>query len=401
MQNINALIIDKNDRVGDNWRKRYHHLVLHDPVWYDHLPYLNFPPQWPVFTPKDKLAEWLESYASIMELNVWMKTEITSTKWDEAKKQWTITVARGRDDGSMEVRVFRPHHVIQATGQSGEKKQPRIQGMENFEGQRICHSSEFSGASEGGHGKKAVIVGCCTSGHDIAHDFVERGYEVTMVQRSSTTIVSSEAVTDIALKGLYSEDGPPIDDADLILHGMPNALLKALQVEVSKTLRNHDKDVLEGLTRAGFKLDDGPDGSGMMFKYFQRGGGYYIDTGTSKLIIDGKIKIKQTQQITEILPHGLKFADGSEIEADEVIFATGYESMRTQTRQIFGNEVADRLQDVWGFNDEGECRGLWQRTSHPGFWFHGGSMALCRYYSQLLALQIKGLEEKLYNFDEN
>ena len=400
-QGIDALIVDKNDRIGDNWRKRYHQLVLHDPIWYDHMPYLPFPPQWPVFTPKDKLAGWFESYASIMELNVWMKSELSSTHWDETKREWTVTVARRFDNGSTETRVFHPRHIIQATGHSGKRNLPYIPGMQDFAGQRLCHSSEFSGAREGGNGKKAVVVGCCNSGHDIAQDYAEKGYDVTMVQRSSTHVVSSYAITDIALKGLYSEDGPPVDDADMIVHGMPNALLKKVQTQVAETQRTHDKDMLDGLAKAGFKVDSGPDGSGLFFKYFQRGGGYYIDVGASKLIADGTIKVKQGQEISEVLPHGLRFQDGSELQADEVVLATGYQSMRTQTREIFGDDVADRCTEVWGLNDEGEWRTIWQRSGHPGFWFHGGNMALCRYYSRLLALQIKGLEEEVYAYEES
>ncbi|CAG9937398.1 unnamed protein product [Clonostachys rosea f. rosea IK726] len=399
MQKVNALIIDKNERVGDNWRKRYHNLVLHDPVWYDHLPYLNFPPQWPIFTPKDKLAGWLESYTTTMELNVWMNTRILSTSWDNAKNRWDISVSRTRDDGSEEVRLFHPHHVIQATGQSGEKYQPSIPGADSFEGHRICHSSEFPGVSEDGQGKSAVIIGSCTSAHDIAHDFVEKGYEVTMVQKSSTTVVSTDALMD-SMQGLFAEGGPPTEDADLVMNGMPTSLLKTMQVQASKKTRRYDKDLLEGLTKAGYKLDDGPRESGMMFKYFQRAGGYYIDSGTSQLIVDGRIQMAQSHQIAEILPHGVKFVDGSETKADEIVFATGYQSMRTQTRQIFGDAIADQVPDVFGFNQEGEFRGLWQRTGHPGFWFHGGSLALCRYYSLLLALQIKGLEENLYSYNE-
>ena len=70
MLGIPTLIIDKNQAVGDNWRKRYHQLVLHDPVWYDHMPYLPFPDFWPVFTPKDKLVDWFETYVKALELNV-------------------------------------------------------------------------------------------------------------------------------------------------------------------------------------------------------------------------------------------------------------------------------------------------------------------------------------------
>ena len=68
---VPTLIIEKNKRPGDSWRKRYKSLCLHDPVWYDHLPYLPFPEHWPVFSPKDKIGDWLEMYVKVMELNYW------------------------------------------------------------------------------------------------------------------------------------------------------------------------------------------------------------------------------------------------------------------------------------------------------------------------------------------
>ena len=46
---VPTIIVERNDRPGDSWRKRYKSLCLHDPVWYDHLPYLKFPDNWPVF----------------------------------------------------------------------------------------------------------------------------------------------------------------------------------------------------------------------------------------------------------------------------------------------------------------------------------------------------------------
>ncbi|KAI0855600.1 hypothetical protein F4860DRAFT_507369 [Xylaria cubensis] len=400
MLGVDTLVIDQNERVGDNWRKRYHQLVLHDPVWYDHLPYLNFPAQWPIFTPKDKLAQFFESYATLLELNVWTRTELVYTKWDESKRVWTVIVNRKREDGTSDIRTFHPRHLIQATGHSGKKNQPSMKGIENFKGDRLCHSSEFPGASENGRGKKAIVVGSCNSAHDIAQDFLEKGYDITIVQRSSTHVVSSKAITEIALKGIYSEDGPPVDDADILLHGLPTSVLKAIHVKIAERQAECDKEILDGLDKAGFKVDRGPDGAGLFFKYFQRGGGYYIDVGASQLIADGKIKVKQGQEIDEMLPHGLRFQDGTELEADEIVFATGYQNMRTQTRLMFGDEVADRVGDVWGFNDEGEIRTIWQRSGHPGFWFHGGNLAMCRYYSKLLALQIKGLEEGIVHADE-
>ncbi|RAL16074.1 flavin-containing monooxygenase [Aspergillus homomorphus CBS 101889] len=395
MLDIDSLIIDEEERVGDNWRKRYHQLVLHDPVWMDHLPYVPFPPNWPVFTPKDKLAEFFECYVKLLELNVWTRTSVQSTSWNEAENVWTIDLQRRKEDGSIETRTLKPRHVIQATGHSGKKEMPRFKGLESFKGDRLCHSSEFPGVSDLARpqAKKAVVVGACNSGHDIAQDYYEKGYDVTIVQRSSTCVISSASITDIGLKGLFDEDSPPTEDAELYLWSLPWEVLKAQQVKITRAQNHHDRAVLDGLDRAGFKVDNGPAGAGLIMKYFQRGGGYYIDVGASQLIADGKIKVKHGQEIAEILPHGLRFADGSELPADEIVLATGYQNMRTQARPIFGDAVADRVGDIWGMDAEGEMRTIWRRSGHPGLWFMGGNLALCRYYSRTLALQIKALEE--------
>ncbi|KAL2867814.1 flavin-containing monooxygenase [Aspergillus lucknowensis] len=390
MLNVDTLIIDQNDRIGDNWRQRYRQLVLHDPVWYDHMPYVSFPPHWPVFTPKDKLAEWFEAYAKILELNVWTRTTLKTPTWDG--KKWTVVLERRNPDDTVSMRTVHPRHIVQATGHSGEKYVPPLAGLDTFKGDRICHSSDFRGALHANKGKKAIVVGSCNSGHDIAQDFFEKGYDVTMVQRSTTCVISSEAITDIGLAGLYDENGPPTEDADLWFWGLPVELLKVQQIGVTALQNEHDKATLEGLDRAGFKVDKGPNDAGLLLKYFQRGGGYYIDVGASQLIVDGKIKIKQGVEIDQVLPHGLRFADGSELEADEIILATGYQNMRTQTRRLFGAETADAVGDVWGFDANGEMRGIWRPSGHPGLWFMGGNLAISRYYSKILGLQIKAAE---------
>jgi len=212
-----------------------------------------------------------------------------------------------------------------------------------------------------GQNKCAIVVGCCNSGHDIAQDFYENGYSVTLIQRSSTLVLSAE--TNLYhMAGLYGEDGPPTEDADMKFFSIPNAVQKRVNIDLTKVQNKTDEKILQGLEKAGFKLDKGPDESGLWIKYLTRGGGYYLDVGCSQLIADGK--------------------------------------MRTQCRKIFGDEVADKVKDVWGFDEEGEIRTMWRKTGHPGFWFMGGNLALCRWYSRLLALQIKGLEEGLCSYED-
>lgn len=365
------------------------------------MPYVNFPPHWPVFTPKDKLAGFFETYAQLLELNVWMSTTIKSSKWDTIKRRWDVVLERRKEPGIVETRVLHPKHIIQATGHSGEKDFPsHIPGISTFKGDRLCHSSEFSGAKVEGKGKKAIVVGCCNSGHDIAQDFFENGYDVTMIQRSSTCVVSSQAILEIGLAGLYDEQGPPVEDADVAFWSIPSPVLKAIHQDVTAAQNKHDAKLLAGLEKAGFKTDRGPDGAGLFMKYFQRGGGYYIDVGASQLIIDGDIKIKQGQELAAILPNGMRFADGTELPADEIVFATGYKNMRTQARSIFGDELADQVKDVWGFEENGELRTIWQKTGHAGFWFFGGNLALCRYWSRMIALQIKALDEGICEYSD-
>ena len=118
----------------------------------------------------------------------------------------------------------------------------------------------------------------------------------------------------------------------------------------------------------------------------------HTDVGTSSLIASGAIKIAQGSTVSHLTPHSLVLEDGRDLPADEIVFATGYKNMRDTARKVFGDELADRVNDVWGLDQEGETRTMWRRSGHPGFWFFGGNLALCRFYSRLTALQIKALE---------
>ncbi|KAK4237127.1 hypothetical protein C8A03DRAFT_44984 [Achaetomium macrosporum] len=388
MLGVPTLVIDKNKAVGDNWRNRYRQLVLHDPVWYDHMPYIPFPDSWPVFTPKNKLADWFESYVKALDLDVWTQSSMVSSSWDGKTMKWKAVIQRLSRHGSTDRREFHPSHIIVATGHSGKAYMPSIPGMDSFKGDLLCHSANFPGAGDNRKGKNAVVVGACNSSMDICQDYVEKGYDVTVVQRSSTYVISSDNVLKVSLGGLYEEGGPATEDSDITVWGWPSEVLKSIQVDLTNIAGEKDMEVLDGLERAGFKVDMGPSGGGIFCKYLQRGGGYYIDVGAAKLIIDGKVKVKHGQEIAQVLPNGLKFADGSELEADEIVFATGYENMKQSARGFLEDELFEKVGDVWGWDGEGEMRTIWTGSGHPGLWFHGGNLSFCRYYSRLVALQI-------------
>ncbi|KAF8134306.1 hypothetical protein EV363DRAFT_1257346 [Boletus edulis] len=379
------LVIDKKARVGDSWRDRYKALCLHDTIWYNQTPYLPFPATWPVFSPARKLADWLEGYANYLELNVWTSSVITKTEWNEDTKTWTVEINRG----GRGTRVLKVKHLVFATGFSGHPKLPNIPGKEDFKGESV-HSSEFTSAANY-IGKKAVIVGACTSAHDLAQDFSNHGVDVTMYQRSSTHVVSVEMVKQM-LGGLYNET-VPTDLADIYNGSLPNAVVRRIhQRTVPYTAQTTDKEILDGLAKVGFKTNPGPHGAGIIQLLYANAGGYYIDTGTSSHIVNGDIKLKNGSAIERLTEKGLKFTDGTELEADIVIFATGYGDPRDSMRDVCGPQIADKVNKVWGFTEEGEVNSVWRDCGHEGMWFGVGNLGLSRFHSRHLALQIKAME---------
>jgi putative flavoprotein involved in K+ transport len=397
---VPTIILEKNERAGDSWRKRYKSLCLHDPVWYDHLPYIDFPKNWPVFSPKDKIGDWLEMYTKVMELNYWTKSVAKSARYDDAKQEWTVVVDR---DGQ-EV-VLHPKQLVFATGMSAKANVPQFKGAETFAGDQH-HSSKHPGP-DAYKGKKAVVIGSNNSAHDIAAALYENGADVTMVQRSTTHIVRSDSLMEIGLGDLYSEravqGGMTTAKADLIFASLPYAILHTFQKPVYDKIREVDADFYKGLEKAGFKLDYGADESGLFMKYLRRGSGYYIDVGASQLVIDGKIKLAQGQ-VVEIMPHGVKLDTGEEVPADLIVYATGYGSMNGWIADLCGQEMADRVGKCWGLGSdtpkdpgpwEGEQRNMWKPTQQPALWMHGGNLHQSRHYSQFLSLQLKARYEGL------
>jgi putative flavoprotein involved in K+ transport len=249
---VPTIIVEKNDRPGDSWRNRYKSLCLHDPVWYDHLPYIKFPENWPVFSPKDKIGDWLEMYTKVMELNYWTRSTAISASYDDEAKEWTVVVDR---DG--EEVILKPKQLIMATGMSGKANVPSFPGMETFKGDQH-HSSKHPGP-DAYKGKKAIVVGSNNSAHDIAAALWENDVDVTMVQRSSTHIVRSDTLMELGLGALYSEEavaaGLTTEKADLIFASLPYRILHEFQIPAYAQMKERDKDFYEGLEKAGFWLD--------------------------------------------------------------------------------------------------------------------------------------------------
>ena len=381
---VDTLVVEKWPRIGDSWRKRYHSLALHNSIHLNHLPYMDFPPTWPKYIPKDMLGNWFEFYADAMEINCWTDTEFVAGIWDDTEKRWTARLQHA--DGSE--RVVHPRHLVFANGVSSYPMIPDLPGLEDFKG-AVLHSEGFdSGAAW--QGQRALVLGTGASANDIALDLHSHGVHTTIIQRGSTTVVSIDP--SARLNEAIWDEGGLLEDCDLIVSSAtPPLVLKAYK-SVTQRMLELDKEMIAGLKRIGFRHDVGEDGTGHQMKYFRRGGGYNLDAGSSALMIKGELGLLHYDRIERFTADGALLKDGSTVPADLIVLATGYFPQIELVRRALGDAMVERIGQVWGIGADGELSNMFKRTPQQGLWFIAGGLAQCRINSKYLALQIKAME---------
>lgn len=389
---VPTLVVEKNPRIGDTWRNRFKTFSMHDPVYYNYMPYIPFPENWPVYAPVLAFADWLESYASSLELNVWTSSTVVSAVQNTTNSKWKVTIQRA--DGELVSKEVK--HLVFATGYgSGDEGvvRPSYSGMDKFKGQ-ILHYSQYKQASDY-VGKKVVVVGSSTSAHNTAVDCYEHGLDVTMFQQNSTYVLSSQNGWQVIMSGRYSGHGAPTDIADRVSGSFAHHMGVDTRQRITKKAAVLDKDLLDGLRARGFQMNEGLEGTGVGLLLWINPDGLYFNTGGSQLIIDGKIKLKSGPQIKQFTEHAILFDNGSKLEADVVIF-NGLGDTHVHIRRICGDAVAHKCKPIWGLDTDGEIYGAWRDMGVKGLWYLTGNIGLARFYSKHFALQVKAMEEGIF-----
>jgi cation diffusion facilitator CzcD-associated flavoprotein CzcO len=381
---VDTLVVDRHERVGDNWRKRYRSLALHNPAEMNQLPYLPYPLSWPMYLPKDMVADWFESYAWLMELNFWTGTALESATYDASAGRWNAVVRR--TDGTE--RTVRPRHLVFANGLLGFPRVPELPGLKDFAGD-VMHSSEFTDGTRW-RGKKALVLGTGTSAHDVVQDLHDNGCETTIIQRGPTYVVSIEP----GAKQIYTiYEGIPVEDGDLLVSTNTLPIVRKNLQLITARAAEMDRKMIEGLTARGFKWHMGDDDGGHQMLIRRRYGGYYLNAGCAQLIIDGAVGLLQFEEIERFVAGGALLKEGSVRPADLVVLATGFDTQEVLVGKLLGDDVAKKVGRIWGLGPDGEMNNMWKRTAQEGLWFVGGSFTNCRIYSRYVALQIKAIEE--------
>lgn len=393
---IDTVVVERNDRIGDSWRKRHYNLITHTPTFTDQFSYLPFPKSWPMSMPKDKLANWIENYAEALDLHVWTSTEVVSAQPQGDGQGWDVTVRRA--DGGTE--TLHPTHFVFAAGLYGPPVTIDLPHRDDFTG-TVMHALEYVSGTKEWNGKRAVVVGSGSTAHDLAQDLVEQGCtDVTMVQRSSTYVLSYKRSTRMAYEGTYGPaggrdaGGEELVRADMRYKGTPMPILLDLTEAFTEAVAEIDGDLQRGLEAAGFRTNQ----VGMLRLALSPGlSGYYINQGASDLIIEGRIKVKNGE-VTDLDETGIVFADGSRLDADLVVLSTGYRNAKYNLLSILDEEAVEALPDAWVLDHEtrgGDHGLLWGETGHPNLWYAAGGIHQSRLYSPSLALKIAAIEQGL------
>jgi len=353
------VVLDKHDRIGDNWMTRYDSARLHTAREYNHLPFdRTFPPCYQEFLTKYDLArgyrDWMEKFG--IDRHIWFSTTLRSGTWDETQKRWTLQIQRDGAPPSMQILTCR--HVVLAVGGGGQiPLMPAYPGRDLYQG-TVLHSGDYKTSAQW-RGKSGIVIGTANTAHDVAEDMVKAGLSsITMVQRTRTYVLPWEYFQKITHR-TYNGD-TPVETTDRQQYSMPYAVTRLLSHEALHAMAAEEPERFDALERAGFKVERYGD---IMWHICEKLGGHYMNVGCSDLISRGLIQMKSDALPTHFTREGLAFSDGTELAADAVVFCTGFVgNMRSSVRELFGANIADRVQDFWGLDDEGELKGAFKPT---------------------------------------
>ncbi|KIM92618.1 hypothetical protein OIDMADRAFT_185081 [Oidiodendron maius Zn] len=378
---MSYVVLERNKHIGDNWTQRYESVRLHTSKENAHLPFgRTFSPEDPYFLGAEDLARAYQKFVDQYRINVWLSTNLEHASWNEEKKGWSLQIQQNDRERTIQCR-----HLVLALGPGGAiPRMPSYPDQEQYNG-LVMHSASYKTARQW-KGKSAIIIGSANTAHDVAEDMVEAGLSsITMVQRSQTAVIPVE-YSSFFNDRIYNNK-LATEEADRLALSLPIVVTRLVTLERFRVFANRDTERFDALERVGFKLDRDCD---LWEAVCDRIGGHHLDVGCGAKIVRGEIKMKSDAMPVRYTPTGIRFSDGSELDADIIIFTTGFEgNMRDAAAQLVGNEIGQKLEDYWRVDMEGEFRGVWKPIGHPGIWYTGGSIAQARYFSRFLALQIK------------
>ncbi|KAG8415728.1 hypothetical protein J3458_009551 [Metarhizium acridum] len=277
-----------------------------------------------------------------MGLNILLNTNVTSIKRDGSKYSVELDGPPGR-------RTISSKHVVLATSVISDKPNtPRFTGQDTFKGV-VSHSSQRKS------GKLVPDIAAKDRRHfRVQHQRPRRraGFRQLRCKAgfhgpaAPIFSVSSHSWKTIQL-GCWNMDGLTMDEAGVLGNSFPTAMIRTMSIGSTAAMAEADKDMLDGLRKAGLALRTGQDGHGLADHQLIKGGRFYIDQGASRMIIDGRIKVHHCEGgVREFGETSVTLADGTNIETGVVVLSTGYGKNLDHVRKLMGDEVANKLEGL-------------------------------------------------------
>ncbi len=285
-QNIDYLIIEKQNQVAAPWRNHYERLHLHTSKRFSNLPYKKFESSVPRYPSRQQVVDYLEDYQKEFGINPVYNTEAVSIK--KEANYWITQTSNG---------TFKSKHVIMATGAYGKPKPIKFKGKETFTG-KIIHSIEYKTGKEFS-GQNVLVVGFGNSACEIAIDLYENGARPSMSVRSPVNVIPRDVL------------GIPVLELSLLMKNISPRIADKISAPLMSWL-------VGDLKKLGLKkLPYGP------LEEIQREGKIpLLDIGTIRHIRNGNIKIYD--DIETIEGEAVFFKENKKENFDAIIACIGY-----------------------------------------------------------------------------
>ncbi|KAK2033570.1 FAD/NAD(P)-binding domain-containing protein [Colletotrichum zoysiae] len=394
---VDYVVVDRNQKVGENWSQRYDCMRFHVYKSFCETPYLPYPQSSNEGLTRDQLAAQIRDFSHEFDLErrVLRGTTVAATTYNPITKTWRVELKTGQRRRSLECQC-----LVLATGGgfSGAAPMPDIPGKEKFKGPNM-HSVNFRNARElvASGAKSVTIVGSANTAFDVLMDCHHSGLQTTMIQRSETYVVPMSYFAHPKGLGLY--DIIPIEYADAVVNGSPLAVGGILVQLIHQMQAEAEPHRYDEARKAGLRVQDSSTGD-LMINLLDRCGGHFVDMGDGiDLIAKKKVGVRSGVVPKAYTPEGLLLSDGSAVETDAILWCTGFGSIdgRTHLPDVLGagyEAIASRLEPTWGVDAEGEVRGLWKRQAGvDNLWMFAGGTGQHRWFSRVIAQQIKGVLE--------
>lgn len=288
---ISAIVLDKADRVGASWAGHYDRLHLHTSRGLSGLPGYRIPRRYGRWVARDNVLAYLAEYADLHDLDV--RLGVTASAVERGVDEWRVSWRRGDEE-----RQIAADTVVVATGYNHTPKLPDWPGLETFTGQ-VVHSSEYKNPGLLG-AREVLVIGPGNSGAEIAADLADAGVRVSLAMRTPPNVVL-RAVAGIPSQALIvSMSALPVKAQD-VLAGL-------LQKVAVGSLREYGiPKAPRGIATQLLRDDVTPT----------------IDVGLIHALKSGGVKM--VAAVERFTKDAVVLADGTELHADAVVLATGFQ----------------------------------------------------------------------------